>query len=404
MQILFYNHTGKVSGAERVLLMILAGLDRSRFNSVVLCPTDGPLAEMIDAAGVRRLGIKPLQARFTLRPDRLIKYVASFLSLLWAARSAVTAEAPDLVHANSIRAGLLMSAATVGLRIPIVWHVHDLLPRHPVSSAVRFYACASRRTRMVAVSQAVADRFQGKLTRGFRDRIEVIHNAVDTDRFFPDAARRRQFRAELNADSARLIGIIGQLTPRKGQLELIQAFNELAREFSDIQLLIIGEALFDHDRAYVALMMDQARSGGCTDRIHFLGSREDVPEIVRALDVLVVNSQAEPFGLTVIEGMAAGTAVLATAVDGIKEIMRDNESGRLLRSLNLKALRDSLRELLSDAALRQRLGEQGRQDVVRRFASDRFLKEIQKAYYLAQRRDGAVANQQTNLTPKLSAD
>jgi L-malate glycosyltransferase len=404
VQILFYNHTGKVSGAERVLLMILAGLDRGRFNSVALCPTDGPLAEMIDAAGVRRLGIKPLQARFTLRPDRLIKYVASFLSLLWAARAAVITEAPDLVHANSIRAGLLMSAATVGLRIPIVWHVHDLLPRHPFSSAVRFYACASRRTRVIAVSRAVADRFQGKLRRWFRDRIRVIHNAVDTDRFFPDAARRRHFRAQLHADSVRLIGIIGQLTPRKGQLEVIQVFNELAGEFSDIQLLIIGEALFDHDRAYADLMTDQARRGGCADRIRFLGPREDVPDIVRGLDVLVVNSQAEPFGLTVIEGMAAGTAVLATPVDGIKEIIRDNQSGRLLRSLDLSTLRDSLRELLSDAALRQRLGQQGRQDAMRRFASDRFLKEIQTAYDLAIPRDGKVEKYQTNLTPKLSAD
>ena len=404
MQILFYNHTGKVSGAERVLLMILGGIDRSRFNSVVLCPTDGPLAEMIDAAGVRRLGIKPLQARFTLRPDRLIKYVTSFLSLLWAARAAVIAEAPDLVHANSIRAGLLMSAATVGLRIPIVWHVHDLLPRHPVSSAVRFYACASRRTRVVAVSRAVADRFQGKLTRWFRDRIDVIHNAVDTERFFPDATRRRRFRAELHAESARLVGIIGQLTPRKGQLELIQAFNELARDLPDIQLLIIGEALFDHDRPYAALMTDEATSGGCADRIHFLGPREDVPDIVRALDVLVVNSHAEPFGLTVIEGMAAGTAVLAPRVDGIKEIIRDNESGRLLPSLGLRALRDSLRELLSDAELRRRLGKEGRQDAVRRFARDRFLKEIQTAYCLTMPRARAVANQQTNLTPKLSAD
>ncbi len=75
VKILFYNHTGKVSGAERVLLMIAARLDRSRFESVVLCPADGPLMSMLEPLGVRTAVIDPLLARFTWRPIRLLKYL-----------------------------------------------------------------------------------------------------------------------------------------------------------------------------------------------------------------------------------------------------------------------------------------------------------------------------------------
>ena len=156
MKVLFYNHTGKVSGAERVLLMILARLDPSRFNPVMLCPADGALREMVDHLAVRTITIDSLAARFTLNPLQLLRYVSSFVRQVRAARLAVKAERPDVVHANSIRAGLVMSAASFGLATPVIWHAHDILPRHPLSIAIRFFACASGRNSILAVSQAAA--------------------------------------------------------------------------------------------------------------------------------------------------------------------------------------------------------------------------------------------------------
>lgn len=135
MKILFYNHTGKISGAERVLLMIL-NERAANVDPVVLCPTDGRLPEVVRERGIRAVSIDPLAARFTWRPDRLLQYLFSFMRVIKSVRSSVLAESPDLIHANSIRAGLVMSAATFGLGIPILWHVHDLIPRHPLSTAI----------------------------------------------------------------------------------------------------------------------------------------------------------------------------------------------------------------------------------------------------------------------------
>ena len=382
MKILFYNHTGQVSGAERVMLMTLAGLDSS-IDSVVLCPVDGQLIQMINELRIRTAGLSPLAARFTWRPDRLIRYFASFARVIRMARAAVVRETPDLIHANSIRAGLVMSAATVGLGMPIVWHAHDLLPRHPLSMAIRLFALASCRNRIIAVSQAVSDRFRGVLLGWFPRRVPVttIHNAVDPERFQPNLENRHELRRALGIkESQLLVGTVGQLTPRKGQLEVIEAFTEVAREIPDAVLLIVGQPIFNRDAEYAASLVRAANASNVPDQIRLLGPREDVPALMRAFDLLVVNSRSEPFGLTIVEAMLSGTPVLAAAVDGIPEIVRHGETGWLIDGRDHRSLAEAMLTLLRDQNLRRKLGSNGRRDAIARFSIERFSTEIQSLY------------------------
>lgn len=382
-KILFYNHTGQISGAERVLLMILERLDRSCLEPVVLCPASGRLMRITTDLGIETVDLDPLAARFTWRPDRLIRYVASFVRVIRAARAAVVKETPDIIHANSIRAGLVMSAATVGLGTPVVWHAHDLLPRHPLSTMIRLFACASRRNQIVAISRAVAARFSGNLLRWCHRRVPVttILNAVDLKRFQPDSASRQAIRRALEvAETDLLVGTVGQLTPRKGQHELIQAFAEVALAIPNAVLLIVGEPLFNRDTDYAHSLIRVANSLGVTDRIRFLGPREDVPAIMNALDLLVVNSRAEPFGLTVVEAMASGTPVLATAVDGITEIVSHGENGWLVPPGDKDSLIRAMIKLLRDPQLRATLAKRGRQEVSANYSAEKYMREIQSFY------------------------
>ena len=183
MKILFYNHTGQVSGAERVLLLILAQLGHDRFEPLLLCPGEGELCKGAKAVGVRYETVNSLEARFTWRPQLLFRYLRSFVSVMLQVRARVRESAPELIHANSIRAGLVISAATVGLRVPIVWQDHDLPPRHPISTLIRFFVLLFPPARIVAVSHVAADRLRGKYLSYFGKRVTltVIHNAVDLD-------------------------------------------------------------------------------------------------------------------------------------------------------------------------------------------------------------------------------
>jgi glycosyltransferase involved in cell wall biosynthesis len=363
--------------------MILDRLDRDRFESVVVCPDKSPMMKMIRTLKVRTRGLQPLEARFTWRLDLVVRYLISFASVIRSARKLVIDEAPDVIHANSIRAGLVMAAATMGLDMPVIWHAHDILPRHPLSTAVRLFAMCTSRNRVLAVSQAVADRFRGVILRPLRRRVPivVIHNAVDLERFKPNAKSRAEIRGTLGlAEAQPVVGIVGQLTPRKGQMELIEAFASVNSEVKDAVLLIAGAALFNRDEEYAAQLKGAVGSLGIADRVRFLGPRDDIPKLMQGLDVLVVNSREEPFALTVLEGLSSGIAVLATSVGGTPEMIRHGENGWLVEARDQSALAKAMLTLLANQSLRCQLGCAGRREAIARFSTQRFLSEVEELY------------------------
>jgi len=379
MKIIFYNHTGQVSGAERLLLMILAGLDRKRFDPVMVCPEDGPLTKL--AAGLTPItSVASLQARFTWRIDHLVGYLRSFLIVIHRFRGTVVSTEPDLIHANSIRAGLVATAATVGLKTRVVWHLHDLLPRHPLSSLIRAFASLSSRTQMIAVSQAVADNFIGAFFP-LKSRVKTILNGIDLEKFQSNQTARQLIRKEFQLDDAELvIAIVGQLTPRKGQLELVRAFAQVLSKIPRATLLIVGAALFNRDEEYCALLKRTAQELGIEERVRFTGARSDVTAVMQALDLLTINSSAEPFGLVAVEAMACGTPVLAAASGGIPEIIEHGKTGWLVPRCDEQTLAAAIVSLGCQPPLRRFLAEQGKNHVRSRFSAGRYLTELQAFY------------------------
>lgn len=380
MKILFYNHTGQVSGAERVLLMILARLDQGRFDQLVICPDQGPLLGMVRNLGVAAQSVPALEARFTWRVDRLLRYLKSFFSVIRQLRRKVESLKPDLIHANSIRAGLVATAATLGLGTRVVWHLHDLIPRHPMSTGIRVFAFLCTRTRMIAVSQAVAENFSGAIS-DLKRRTTVILNAIELEKFQPNKTARQRVRDELSlVENQPVIGIVGQLTPRKGQLELIRAFAPVLSENPRAMLLVVGASLFNRDHEYEQLLRETSRELGIDDHVRFLGARNDVAAVMQALDLLVINSTAEPFGLVALEAMACATPVLAAACDGLTEIIEHGVNGWLVAPQNQKKLVAAIVNLMRQPKLCAQLVAEGRKHVASRFSADRYLTELQAFY------------------------
>ncbi len=387
MKILFYNHTNTISGAERVLLLILSQLDPGEFQMMVMCPA-GDLKRQVEEQSIPCVEVKKLEARFTWRLDLVVQYLLSFWRVMRNVRSQIKTINPDLIHANSIRAGLVMTAATIGLEVPVIWHLHDLLPHHPISTAIRFFVLlASSRIRFLAVSQATADRFRGVLLHPFNDRVSVktILNCADTDKFRPDEKGRAAIRSELGiGQDIPVIGIIGQITERKGQLGLLHAFERVVQEFPEAVLLIVGEPQFNaSDETYFQLLKQTTEKIGIAAQARFLGARRDVPAVMQALDALVVNSLAEPCGLVVLEGMASGLPVVATAVGGNPEMIHHALSGRLVPVADEQILAAEIIHLLQSPSICQELGWSARLRVSQYFTVPAYIAEIQKFYRAA---------------------
>jgi glycosyltransferase involved in cell wall biosynthesis len=381
MKVLFYNHTGQVSGAERVLLTTIRRLDPNEFTCALMAPAEGPLAQMALAAGVNTIPVPPLNARFTWRPDLLLRYCTSTCRAIANFRRAITDLQPDLVHANSIRAGLVAAIATAGLKVPLVWHLHDLLPGHPLSSAIRLTAALSKNSRMIAVSRAVSQNFCGRLSGFLKRKTIVILNGIEFQKAAEKLVNRDDLRTRLSLDKNDFaIGIVGQLTPRKGQLELLKAFARLLKKVPEARLVIVGAALFNRDSDYERLLRETTGRLGVSTQVRILGARTDVPEIMKAIDLLVINSRREPFGLVACEAMDCGTPVLSTDCDGLAEIIRHQETGWLVSVGDEEELLNSIVLLQSRDDLRRDLAVRAKADVARRFSIENYMNELRTFY------------------------
>jgi glycosyltransferase involved in cell wall biosynthesis len=380
MKILFYNHTGTVSGAERILLLALKKLNRLRFEPLVVCPASGTLAEEVGKLGIDCQPLEQLEARFTLRIDLLLRYILSFYQTIKQLRSQIQEANPNLIHANSVRAGLVASVASVGTGIPVFWHLHDEMPRHPFSTAIRWFVAFSSRTHLISTCQAVADNFRGTILRLFGKHIplRVVENAIELEKFTPDAAIRRNIREKLQlSDDEFVVGIVGLITPRKGQLGLIRAFGNARKQMSDSTLLIVGAPMFNKDHLYLQELEENVGRFGLENRVRFLGLRSDVAAIMQGIDLLVVNSKSEALVIVAIEAMASGTPVIATTVGGIKEMIAHQVNGWLIPYGNEKLLEEALVTLKQNPEMRRTFAENGREVVTSRLHSDRFINELE---------------------------
>ena len=383
LRVLFYNHTGKCSGAERVLLDTLAALQAAPpvdghqpYILSAACPTDDDLASLIEAQGVTVHPVPTLKARFTSNPRVLFGYLRSFARNILGFRKLVRTVAPDLLYANTVRAGLVATLATLGTKTPVAWHVHDDLPVHPLSTLIRRTAFHSRRTTLLAVSKATAIAFAGSLD--FGHRLRVLYNGVDLARFpHKSTVAASTFRDELGlASEDQLVAAVGMINPRKGLAGLLDAFRLVADSNPKAHLAIVGAPIFNRDDLHLADLQRQCTRLGLDSRVHFTGPRKDIPAVLRAADLLVLNALVEPFGLVLVEGIASGTPVLTTRVGGIPEIVTDERTGFLVEPGNSQALATRLLTVLSDPTTRARVAATALAEVAPRFSRERYAEGI----------------------------
>ena len=231
--------------------------------------------------------------------------------------------------------------------------------------------------RVIAVSQAVAD----SLHAFDPARIVVIHNGIDLSRFTPAHGEREWLQVFFKSDlrNSFIVGMVGHLAPIKGQEEFIRAAAIVASQRTDVAFVIAGEdksRTGENRRRLERLIEDLGLDG----RVHLLGWVDDVPRLLSALDLLISPSRAEPFGLSIVEGMACGVPVVATRSEGAREILEDGVTGKLLSTGNPNELADAIDSLLDDEEKRRRFVAQALEEVRERFALDSMVSATEQLY------------------------
>lgn len=345
MKVLLVEFTSAVSGAERSMLELVRGL-RPAHEVEVACPA-GELAGRVAETGAAVHTIPASRLTFRLHPRHTTSGLLSAARAAHALRQVVRACRPAVVHANSIRAGLLAIPAARGIA-PVVVHCRDAMPRGALGGIVRRFVSAGA-DELVAISCYVATSFAGAAWRG--RGVRVIHNAVDLARFRPTATPCDDIVGLGPDPGLVVVAVVAQITPWKGQDLAIRTLDELRRRGRGAVLMIVGEAKFVapqttlDNRAYERELHHLVDELGLRPHVRFLGERADIERILAATDVLLVPSVEEPFGRTVIEAMAMCVPVVATSVGGPAEILSDGVGGRIVHGRAVRAWADAVEEL-----------------------------------------------------------
>jgi glycosyltransferase involved in cell wall biosynthesis len=394
MNVLYVNHTGVVSGAERSLLGLLEALPH-HVHARVACPR-GDLADALAAIGVAATAITGTAGSLRLHPLHTPQALAELSLAAFQVSRAARRHGAAVVHGNSIRSGIVLGLARFsGPNPPArVVQVRDTLPPSAVSRAT-LRLIAATADAVVGNSAYTAERVRALAPKA---RLAVVHNGIDAARFDPARMDREAARRALGVAGTRrpLLGVVAQLTPWKGQDVAVEALRLLRERGLDAHLLLIGEAKFVaratrfDNEAYVRGLRERIAATGLEERVSWLGQRDDVPQLIRALDVLLLPSWEEPFGRAVIEAMALEVPVVATAVGGPPELLGDGREGYLVAPRDPEAWARAILAVVERDDGGAALGAAGRRRVLEAFTTQHMVAATLSVYDRALAARGAI--------------
>lgn len=343
--VLFVAETARQSGPTQSLLWLLRHL-RDHYRVAVLLPERGPLSSSLNAE----------QVRVFVYPHLRIGAVPAIVRLL-------RREKIDLVYGNTPSGASRNSlyAAKLAGR-PFVWHVRGMKWHWGWRQGVPLgWANA-----VVAVSEACA----GSLRRFCaRERVHVVHNGIEPTVFDIDRAGARQTlrKMERLPTDAPIAISVAHIDPRKGTAQAVEIFARLSTQLPNAHLLIAGA--LDRRPSYARECRALVAGHGLTDRVRFLGLREDIPSLLAGADVFLHTAVRDPHPRAVLEAMATGLPIVAHAVDGVRETVVDGASGYLRSVDDLEGMADGLRILLEDPERRATMGRAARHHVRAHFSA-----------------------------------
>jgi glycosyltransferase involved in cell wall biosynthesis len=396
VRIVFLDPSGELGGAETALLELFAALRTARpsWNLHLIASAPGPLVIRASALGVSStaLPFPPALARLGEWGRRgsasaSLHLLSSLGRAAWPSlryemslKRHLAALDPDIVHTNGFKMHVL-GARCRPKRASLVWHLHDYPQARPVTAAL-LRAHARRCTAILANSQSVAGEARA-MVRGAVP-VNVIHNAVDLNRFTPEGTRLALDALSglppLAAGGMR-VGLVGTLARWKGHDVFLRAMKHVSAPVP-IRGYVIGDAIYQTDASQFSLqeLRGLATSIGLDpERIGFTGRVEDVPAALRSLDIVVHASiQPEPFGLVIAEAMACGRPVIVSRAGGAAEIAR---AGAVFHQPgDAVELAERIAGLVPDAARRAALGAAARETAVELFARGRLADALVPFY------------------------
>ena len=366
IRVLYLIGGGEFGGAEQHLLGLVNNLDAHQFHPQVAVFYEEEFSKRVRALGI---------------PTTVLQSDAKSRGGLNPVRDLIRDWRPHVIHTHGVRANLIGRLANrkEGYPCKSVTTVHSIMALdYPMAWKRMLFGSVEHLTwpfvdHFILVSQAMKRDF---VKAGLpEDKLSVIHNAIE----LPDAPQEHVPQTSLRdligvGDDVTIVGTVARLHTVKGHTYLLKAIKRIVEERQDVVFPWFGDGDL-HDE-----LLREAKELGVADYVKFLGFRKDVPDLLPQLDLFVQPSLSEGLSVAILEALAVGVPVIATAVGGNPEVLTDGEDGMLIPAADPDALYKSICLLLENTERRKQMAKAGQEMVFRRFTLRRLVQETTDVY------------------------
>jgi glycosyltransferase involved in cell wall biosynthesis len=350
------NHGEIVGGGEISLLGFLMKLDRSEWVPIAVVPSEG-----VVSARCRAMGIETHVVPF----PRLSRPGVSMLRSVSMLTGLIRQTGVRLLHANGSRAMFYAGLAGRIKRRPVLWHVRIAERDRLLDRFLARLAC-----RIIVCSRAVGCRFDWA-TPG---KVQCVYNGVDLTEFSPRQPAQALRQSLALSRNGPVVMSVGRFVHFKGYAHLLETAYLVRKAMPEVQWVLVG------DGELKGTLEAQCRRLGLAEDVHFLGWRDDIPELLALCNLFVLPSLGEHFGRVLIEAMAMEKAVVATDAGGVPEVVVHGETGLLVPPGQPKEMADAVVDIVKDPARAARLGKAGRKRVEAEFDITKDVHAIEAIY------------------------
>ena len=374
IKIIYFIGSLRLGGAEKQVVELALGLDKSRYDIEICCINQGgPMVNMVRDAGipVRVFNVSLPYGKFNLRSyPHLVKN-------LWQIYRYVKKSKPDIIH------GYLFTAYVVGIlcgsraKVPILISSRRSLglfkDDKPWRQKLENYV--NEKTHVILVNASAIWEDMLVREKHCKGKIHLVYNGVDLEKYHPGGGNQQIGKEWGVGDDELLVGVVANLIHYKGHLEIVEAAWGLKDKFPGLKFVFVGR-----DGGMKKQIEQKIAALDMRTRIVLAGSRQDVDRIIPLFDVMVLASHEEGFSNVLLEGMACEVPIVATNVGGSPESVVDGDTGLIVPPRNPKALAEALEKLISDPDLRERLGKAGRRRVKEHFSREKLIRTMDEFY------------------------
>lgn len=359
LKLLFVHHSAKPGGAEFSLFDLVSNIDRTRITPIIALPDNGPLVSRFEELGLKVYRVNMNRIKKSYFPLQMFKLYRNLKNTGKELYDIVKSESIDMIHVNSLKAGLYFRFG-IRNRIPqLIWHERDLVQQEYLGRKLS-EICSL----IIAISDSVSDKIKNYIPD--KSKVVRIYNGIKIENF---ACENMKTRNQLKLpEKGKIILLPAQFVPWKRHDDLIRAAEIVLKKHSDATFILSGMDSYNDHPDYIASLQKMTEDIGIKENVHFPGFIEDIPSLLAHTYALVLPAVEEPFGRVLIEAMAASVPVVAVESNGPKELIEDGKQGLLVPPGDIEELAKAIINLLDDEKKAKLLGFSGKEHVTANFS------------------------------------